>query len=94
MNETISTKERLAAALRGIGLDALADEAARGMFDDYESPNAFPLITLVHRLGEASTPEATALAERVKDGEFDGTKAEADAWWQRQGRHMFGGKGS
>jgi hypothetical protein len=83
------TKERLAAALREIGLSDLADEAARGMFDDYESPNAFPLINLVHRLGEAKTPEATALAERVKNGDFDGTKEEADAWYQREGKQWF-----
>lgn len=85
------TKERLATALRDIGLVALADEAARGMFDDYESPNPFPLINLVHRLGEAGTAEATALADRVRDGEFDGTQEEADLWFEREGREMFGG---
>jgi hypothetical protein len=51
---------------------------------------AFPLINLVHRLGELATPEAAALAERVKDGEFDGTQEEADAWFEREGRHLFG----
>lgn len=86
-----STKERLATALRGIGLPTLADEAARGMYDDYESEMVFPLITLVHRLGEAMTPEANALIERIKDGEFDGTKEEADAWFEREGRGLFGG---
>jgi hypothetical protein len=85
------TKERLAEALRAIGLNTLADEAARGLYDDYESPSAFPLITLVHRLGEAATPEANALAERVKDGEFDGTQEEADLWFERECREMFGG---
>ena len=79
------TKVRLARALRLIELDSLAAEAERGMYDDYESPMAFPLINLVHRLGEAGTSEAAALAERVKDGEFDGTKDEADAWARREG---------
>jgi hypothetical protein len=88
----MSTKERLAAALREIGLSDLAEEAARGMFDDYESPMVFPLINLVHRLGEAGTPEAKVLAERVKDGDFDGTKEEADLWYEREGRDMFGGR--
>jgi hypothetical protein len=85
-----ATKERLAAALRDIGLVTLADEAARGMYDDYESPLVFPLITLVHRLGEAATAEATALAERIKDGDFDGTEEEADLWFEREGRELFG----
>lgn len=79
------TKVKLGRALRLIGLDDLAVEAERGMFDDYESPIAFPLINLVHRLGEASTPEAAALAERVKDGEFDGTTGESDAWANKEG---------
>lgn len=81
----MSTKERLAAALREIGLTTLAEEAARGVYDDYESPMAFPLINLVHRLGEAGTAEAAVLAQRVKDGDFDGTKEEADAWARREG---------
>jgi len=87
-----ATKDRLAAALREIGLSELADEAARGLYDDYESPMPFPLINLVHRLGEAGTPEAKALAGRVKDGDFDGTKEEADAWFEREGKAIFGGK--
>ena len=86
------TKLRLAEALRGIGLDSLADEAERGMFDDYESPNPFPLINLVHRLGEAGTPEAAGLADRVRDGDFDGTQEEADLWFEREGRDLFGGR--
>lgn len=85
------TKDRLAAALREIGLPDLAAEAERGVYDDYESPMPFPLINLVHRLGEAGTPQAKALAERVKDGDFDGTKEEADLWFEREGRDLFGG---
>jgi hypothetical protein len=81
----LPTKMRLGLALRQIGLDDLAAEAERGMFDDYESPIAFPLINLVHRLGEAATLDAAALAERVKDGEFDGTKEESDAWARKEG---------
>lgn len=79
------TKVRLGRELRAIGLTDLATEAERGVFDDYESSMAFPLINLVHRLGEAGTPEAAALAERVKDGDFDGTKDEADAWARQEG---------
>lgn len=87
----VTTKGRLAEALRDIGLLQLAVDAERGVFDDYESPMPFPLINLVHRLGEAATPEAAALAERVKDGEFDGTQEEADEWYRREGHALFGG---
>lgn len=74
------TKERLAAALREAGLEEIAQEAERGLYDDYESPNPLPITSLVHRLGEQRTPAADAIAERAKAGEFDGTKEEADAW--------------
>lgn len=87
----MTTKERLAAALREIGLPTLAADAERGMYDDYESPLPFPLIALVHRLGEAATPAAEALAQRVRDGDFDGTIEESDAWLRREGRSIFGG---
>lgn len=86
----MSTKERLSAALRDIGLPTLADEAARGHYDDYESPLAFPLITLVHRLGEQKSAAADQLAERIRNGDFDGTQEEADLWYEREGRQMFG----
>ena len=82
----MATKDRLASALRDIGLTDLAAEAARGQYDDYESPLAFPLMTLVHNLIAIATPEARALADRIIDGDFDGTKEEADAWLAREGR--------
>ncbi len=85
MSNAEPTRVRLARALRAIGLDVMAEEAERGVFDDYESPMAFPLTNLVHRLGEAGTPAANVLAERVKDGDFDGTKDESDAWARREG---------
>lgn len=77
---TIRTKDRLAAALREAGLEEIAQEAERGLYDDYESPNPMPLHSLVHRLSEQRTPAATAIIERVKAGDFDATKEEADAW--------------
>lgn len=88
----MSTKDRLAAALREIGLEPLAQEAERGLYDDFESPFAFPLINLVHRLGEEMTTAATALADRVRDGDFDGTEEEADAWYEREGKALLGGQ--
>lgn len=86
---TMSTKERLAEALREAGLLDLASEAERGLYDDYESPMEFPQMNLVHRLGEAATPEALAVAERVRNGDFDGTTEEAEEWFKREGQDLF-----
>ena len=91
------TKDRLAAALREIGLDEIAREAERGLYDDYESPNAMPIHSLVHRLTEEGSPAALALAERAKAGDFDGTKEEANAWatspeGQAMLRELIGGQ--
>lgn len=86
---TEPTKERLAAALREAGLLDLAAEAERGLYDDYESPMAFPQMNLVHRLGEVGTPEALAIADQVRNGDFDGTTEEAEAWFKREGTDLF-----
>lgn len=88
-----STADRLAAALAAIpGVPAEMIRLARtGYFDDYRSPLALPLTALLERLGElhqdAATPRTSrpllaALAERVKSGDFDGTREEARAWAQ------------
>lgn len=86
----MKTKERLAEALLQAGLPDLAEEAARGVYDDYESELTFPLMTLVHRLREQISPAADQLIERVKDGDFDATSEEADEWFQREGKDLMG----
>ncbi len=73
------TRDRLAAALRDAGLDTLADRAATGEFDDYESPHAFPQVELVRELRALPIPRED-LCLRVMDGEWDGTADEAEAW--------------
>lgn len=96
-----ATKERLVAELRKLAeqdmpsgqqarLVRMIQAAERGIYDDYESPLATPLNALVEDLGSLSLPEAESLIERVKAGEFDGTKEEADAWARSpEGRRTF-----
>jgi hypothetical protein len=74
------TKDKLAEALRGIGLDAMAAKAAEGYYHDFLSPLAMPEIALIGDLLAAGTPEAMALRQRVIDGDFDASTAESDEW--------------
>lgn len=87
----MSTKERLAEALRAIGQPEMAEKAATGYWDDYESPLRLPLHDLVACLRGIDTKAAHALAERVIAGDYDGTKEEADAWFEREGRTLLRG---
>lgn len=66
------TNERLKYALQQVGLDALAERAAAGEFSDFDSPHAMPKMVLHSELLALGTPEATAIDERMKNGEFDG----------------------
>jgi hypothetical protein len=96
MSETHS-KDVLAAALRGAGLDAMADKAASGYYHDFLSPLDMPCQQLAYDLDgftkSATWPraaEATALLARHLAGEFDATKAESDAWAASpEGRQTF-----
>lgn len=84
------TKAKLAKVLRDEGLTALANRAATGEFDDYESPHAMPQHVLVSALMDI---DRTDLIKRVMDGEWDGTKEEADAWMEREGKDfLLGGR--
>jgi hypothetical protein len=79
---TQPTTERLANALAHIdGLPAhIIVWARKGRYDDYKSESPFPLNDLVRDLTRTGIPEAIQFCDRVKAGEFDGTKAEAAAW--------------
>ena len=85
------TSARLAAALAAIpGCPPEMPACARyGYYDEWRSPLAAPLVQLVTDLRvqcrapgvpERSRPMYEALARRVAAGEFDATKAEAEAW--------------
>lgn len=85
-----STKERLAEALTQASAPAAMIQRARhGDYDDYESELGTPIVQLVRDCQAAGLP---ALAQRAINGEFDGTKEEADAWFAREGRHLLDGQ--
>lgn len=77
----IATKEKLAQVLHAAGLFEMEKAARAGRYDDYESPSATPIVDLVRDLLTAGKKE---LAERAMNGEWDGTKEEADAWEKRE----------
>lgn len=85
----LSTKERLAQALEALNdprVKPLIARARDGDFDDYESHSATPQIDLVTELRKLGL---TDFAARAMDGEFDGTKEEGEAWYEREGKHLF-----
>lgn len=62
------------------------ERAARaGRYDDYEGETATPIIDLVNDLKAAGEHD---LAKRAINGEFDATKEEAEAWYEREGKHL------
>lgn len=90
MTDTIPTKLKLAVAIRDCGTEHehLAERAASGEFDDFESPHATPIMRLVRELEQA---KLFKLAERAVKGDFDSTEDEADAWMDSaDGKATFG----
>lgn len=73
----VPTKERLAQVLHAAGLFDMEREAREGRYDDYESWSATPIIDLVATLRLADRED---LAQRAINGEWDGTKKEAEQW--------------
>jgi hypothetical protein len=88
---TEHTKDKLAAALRAVGLNEMADQAATGYYHDFLSPLALPEIVLVNQLNiealklpvQQRTP-ILELRQRVIDGDFDASEEEADEWANSQ----------
>lgn len=91
----MNSKEKLAQALQEEYYDAQGDiceklkemiqKAKDGYYSDYDSPLATPCIQLVKDLGALGLEE---LKVRAMNGEFDATKEESDAWYEREGRAM------
>jgi hypothetical protein len=72
------TAAYLAIALRAAGAPPdMITQAQQGYYHDYLSPLALPISQLV---ADATRYGLTEIAERAKRGDFDATKAEADAW--------------
>lgn len=82
------TKVHLARALQEAGFPDLAARATNGEFDDYEAVHALPKLVLVTALYQRGQP-GKVFGERVKAGEFDNTKEEAQAWYEREGKDLL-----
>ena len=74
------TKDILADALRDAGLPIMAARAAEGYYHDYLSPLAMPEKMLCDELMSTGTSAALALCERVKQGDYDASEEEEEAW--------------
>lgn len=69
---------KLMAALRAAEApQQMIDAALDGRYDDYKSDHATPMVLLVQ---EARARGLEGIAQRAISGEFDGTKADSDAW--------------
>jgi hypothetical protein len=84
----MSTKQKLAAVLNAHGLNDMAIKAAHGFYDDYESELDTPALQLIHDLNAA---KAFDLARRAMHGEFDATREEGQAWFDREGHKLING---
>lgn len=86
------TKDMLAEELRKIGLDALAERAAEGLYHDFLSPLGDPATQLAADLAvevAKGTPGARELRNRHLNGDFDANLAESDEWWDSdEGREI------
>ncbi|MEY9493709.1 hypothetical protein [Bradyrhizobium elkanii] len=74
------TKDLLADALLEIGLKAMSVRAREGYYHDFLSPLPQPEMQLVNDLAIIGTPQALALRERVKAGDFDASEEESEVW--------------
>jgi hypothetical protein len=79
------TKDRLAAALRELKLDIMAERAERGHYHEFLSPLDLPEVALANDQRHMANrrphqrTEILAFRKRVMNGEFDATE-ESDAW--------------
>ena len=76
----LPTTEKLAMALEKLNdpaLEPLIKRAREGYYDDYKTTIPTPLVQLAQDITVCGHSE---FVERIKDGEFDATKEESDAW--------------
>lgn len=84
MADERSTKERLADALKACGApEQMITRALRGGYDDFESESPTPLIDLVTDCRRAGLE---MLANQALNGDFDGSREEAEAWARGPGK--------
>jgi hypothetical protein len=84
----MDSKEKLSAALLAHNppLTEMAEKAKEGYYSDFDSPLPMPITQLVLDLEAAG---ATDLANQARNGEFDATEEEGDAWFEREGAGLF-----
>lgn len=85
---SIPTTEKLARALEQAQAPyEMILKAREGYYDDYKSPIVDNIGALVH---DARAAGLGAIALRAIDGEFDGTKEEANEWQRSpEGQEIF-----
>lgn len=66
-------------------LEHMAMKADQGYYSDYDSPLATPCIQLVKDLEALGLTELSA---RARNGEFEATEEESNAWYEREGRAL------
>ena len=84
-----TTSERLTEALEALNDPKLADmirKARLGYYDDYETWIATPQLTLIGDLYQAGYPD---MVRRATKGEWEATKEEGTAWFEREGRNLL-----
>jgi hypothetical protein len=64
-------------------------KARTGYYDDYRSPLATPVMHLVN---DARQNGLLGITQRAMDGEYDGTKEEAEEWFNRIGKDYLSGE--
>ena len=77
---TIPTTEKLASILAENGApEGMIKKAREGYYDDFKSDLVTPCVQLVNDLTKLGF---IGLATRAKNGEFDSSKEESEAWQQ------------
>lgn len=83
----MKTKDRFAQDLERVGApEQMIEWAKNGFYDDYESVTATPIIQLVVDCDALGLNE---IADKARNGEYDGTKEEAEAWANKEGRRYL-----
>ena len=88
------TKDKLAMALLKAGApESMVKKAEIGYYDDYLSPLATPIVQLVSDCRffiKHGRPGLKDIVKRAKNGEFDATKEESEAWaGSAEGKETF-----
>lgn len=86
MAERTSTDVLVEDLLAAQAPDFMLSKAREGQYNDYLSQSATPIMDLVHDAVEANL---RAIADQAQTGKYDATQAEASAWFEREGRHMW-----